>query len=103
MRPQKSVELLAIDRRRCLIAGLQLGDVLGWRDTTDDPVRSVGKRCFVDDGIKDIRLDAMSLAPFLRKDMMDVDVFAEEDRVIEFLARTKILRPSFINRALMPL
>jgi hypothetical protein len=91
VRPQKSVELLAINRGRCMITLFQFGDVLGWRNTTDNPIRSVGKRCFVDDRIKDIRLYAMSLAPVLRKDVMYIDIFTEEDRVVEFLPRTKIL------------
>ena len=34
----------------------------------------------------------LALAPVLRKDVVDVDVLAEEDRVIELLAGTKILR-----------
>ena len=50
-----------------------------WRNTTDNPVRAVGKRCLVDNGIVDIRFDALFFAPVLREDMVDVDILAEED------------------------
>ena len=103
MRFKIAIEPLAIDRWCCLVAFFQFGDVLRWRNTANNPVRAIGKRCLVDDRIKDIRLDAMLLAPILREDVMDVDIFAEEDRVIKFLARAKILRPSFIRRAFIPL
>ena len=98
MRCEIAIEPLAINRWRCRIAFFQFGQVLRWRNTADDPVRPVGKRCLVDNGIKDIRLDAMLLAPVLREDVMDVDILAEEDRVVEFLTRTKILC-SFLHQA----
>jgi hypothetical protein len=74
-----------------VIALFQFANVLGWRDAADDPIRPVGKRCLVDDGIKDIRLYAMSLTPILRKDVMYIDIFSEEDSVVEVLPRTEIL------------
>jgi methyl-accepting chemotaxis protein WspA len=49
-------------------------------------VEPLGKRCLVDNGIEDIRLDVMLLAPLLREDVMNIDILAEEHRMIELLA-----------------
>jgi len=60
--------------------------VLGRRDSADNPIGAVGERRFVDDGIIDFGFDATVPAPILGKDVVNVDVFTEEDSVIEFLS-----------------
>ena len=81
-----TIEPLAINRWCYLVAIFQFGEVLRWRNTANDPVGAVGKGCLVDNGVKDIRLEAMLFAPLLREDVMDIDILAKKNGVVEFLA-----------------
>src|ERR1700677_5300061 len=81
--------------RRGGVALLQLGDVFGGGNAADDSVCAIGEGSLVDDGIVDVWLDAITLAPVLRKNMMNIDVLTEEDRMVELLTRSKVLRAHF--------
>src|SRR3569833_1374005 len=77
------------------VALFELGKIFRGSASADNSVGSVREGRLVDDRIEDRRFDALLLAPVLRENVMDIDVFAKEDRVIELLAGTKILRAFF--------
>src|SRR5258706_1646300 len=91
MRCEIAIKSPTFDRGRCGVAVLQFGDVIGWRNSANYPIGAVRKGCLVDDGIIDRRFDALPLAPILRKEVMNIDVFAKENGMVEFLARSKVL------------
>lgn len=62
--------------------------------TADDPVRPRGQWSLVDDGVEDLRRDALAFAPVLRENVVNVDVLVKEDSVCVWLARAEVFRAS---------
>lgn len=62
---------------------------------TELSVRLVGKRGFVNNGIENTWLDAMLFTAVLWEYVMDVNILTKQDRVVESLTRTEILRSYF--------
>ena len=86
MRGEVFVECVARDGWRVLPARLEPLQVDRWRDAPENSVRLVAERGLVDDGVEDLGLDFLLLAPVLREDVMDIDIFVEEHGVLEMLA-----------------
>lgn len=97
MRCEVTVEILWTQRRNLglptgtALSGLQPGKVLRRCGTADDTVRLVAERCFIDDGVVELGIDALLPAPRFGKDVMNIHGLVEEDREVEALAAAEIL------------
>src|SRR5690606_25572525 len=90
MRGKVFIESVAGDRRRVLPARLQPLQIHRRRDAPEDAVGLIAERGLVDDGIEDLGLDLLLLAPVLRENMVDIDVFVEEYSLAERLAGAEV-------------
>ena len=103
MRCQIIVKGFACDRRVVFSACLQSFQIDRWCYAAKNAIGLVAERRLVDDGVKNLWLDLLLLAPVLREDVMDIDVFVEEHCVLEVWPERTSLAPSAIRRAWMPL
>jgi len=80
------------DRRIVFLADLKPLHVHGRSYPADSPIRAIAERRLVYDAVVNLRLNPLLAAPVLRKDVMDIDIFVEDDGLIECLAGPKVLR-----------
>jgi hypothetical protein len=59
-------------------------------DTADPPICAVAERRLVDDAVANLWLDALLITPVLRKDVVDIDIFIEENRLVGVAFREEV-------------